>query len=297
MIFDWYIEHEYWFAATQLSLAMLGMGATLKLADFRDVIREPRAVMIGIGMQLLMVPLVTWLAIQTLNPVAGVLIGMALIAAIPGGTISNIFTFLARGNVPLSISITSVTTLACMLTTPIILAFLISDYMPVDFEMPKGQMAFEIGVFLLMPLVIGMLCYIWLPRQAESISKFGVRGSLFVIVLIIVGSSGAGRLDTEAFGDSNMLMITGYFVLLMMAGALVPLLARLSTKDTIAIEIEVAVRNTNLGLLIKASLFPAIAGQVDPVGDFVLFTLLLYGGLQILIGMLWVWIRRRRQSE
>ena len=181
-----------------------------------------------------------------------------------------------------------------MLTTPIILGVLIDDYMPADFEMPAAQIAVEIGVYLLLPLVVGMMCYRFLPQWAELISRIGVRGSMFVILLIVIGSGGAGRLDTAAFGGFNVMMIASFFVVLVLIGALTPALAGLKRRDTIAIEIEVAVRNTNLGLLIKASLFPAIAGQADPIGDFVLFTLLLYGALQIFIGLLWVWIRRRQ---
>jgi len=293
-IFDWYVQNEYWFAAVQLTLAMLGMGATLKLSDFRDVAREPKGVTIGVLVQIVAVPLVTLLLIQSVGLDVGVLIGIALIAAIPGGTVSNIYTYLAGGNIPLSISVTALTTLGCLLTTPIILGVLIEDYMPADFEMPAAQIAVEIGLYLLLPLMVGMMCYRFLPQWAERISRIGVRGSMFVILLIVIGSGGAGRLDTGAFGGFNVMMIAGFFVVLVLIGALTPALAGLKRSDTIAIEIEVAVRNTNLGLLIKASLFPAVAGQVDPVGDFVLFTLLLYGALQIFIGLLWVWIRRKQ---
>lgn len=91
-IFDWYVQNEYWFAAVQLTLAMLGMGATLKLSDFRDVAREPKGVTIGVLVQIVAVPLVTLLLIQSVGLDVGVLIGIALIAAIPGGTVSNIYT-------------------------------------------------------------------------------------------------------------------------------------------------------------------------------------------------------------
>jgi BASS family bile acid:Na+ symporter len=290
----WYLANEYWFAAIQLTLAMLGMGATLKVSDFKDVLREPKAVLVGLVVQLAAVPLMTWMLIQTVSLEAGVLVGLALIAAIPGGTVSNIYTYLARGNIPLSISITSITTLGCLLTTPIILGALIKEYMPADFEMPAAQIAVEIAAFLLLPLVVGMFCYHYFPKQAEHISKWGVRGSMLVIVGIVVGSASAGRLDTDAFGTANMLTIAVFFVGLIMVGAIPPVLAGLSRPDTVAIEVEVAVRNTNLGLLIKASLFPAVAGHIDPVGDFVLFTLLLYGAMQIFIGLLWAGWRRHQ---
>ena len=100
---------------------MLGMGATLTGKDFRDVLLEPRAVSFGTGIQLLLVPLTAFLFIQFPGVGTGVAVGIALIAAIPGGTTSNIFTYLARGNFALSICITAVTTLACLVSTPLIL--------------------------------------------------------------------------------------------------------------------------------------------------------------------------------
>jgi len=89
---------------------MVGMGATLTVNDFKDVLREPKAVFTGTLVQFLVPPLLAYGFITFLNMHIGVAIGLALIAAIPGGTTSNVFTLFAKGNVPLSISITGVTT-------------------------------------------------------------------------------------------------------------------------------------------------------------------------------------------
>ena len=126
MFAEFYVQYEYWFAAVQLVLAMLGMGATLTGRDFRDVVSEPRAVSLGTIIQIVIVPLSAYLFLRLLGIQDGVAVGLALIAAIPGGTVSNIFTFLARGNSALSISITALTTLACLVTTPLILSALIT---------------------------------------------------------------------------------------------------------------------------------------------------------------------------
>ena len=121
---DWYIEYEYWVAVVQLVLAMLGMGAGLRVSDFQKVVLKPKAVNVGLLMQLVIVPLTALLFILATDLPPGMIIGIAIIAAIPGGTSSNIFTFMARGNVPLSISITAFTSVACLVTTPLILDFL-----------------------------------------------------------------------------------------------------------------------------------------------------------------------------
>ena len=278
-----YVEYEYWFAVFQLVMAMFGMGATLSLRDFRDVVREPKSVSIGLAVQIVLVPLAAFVFLRALGVGDGVAIGLALIAAIPGGTTSNIFTFFARGNSALSISITGLTTLACLLTTPLILTLLISDSLPADFSMPTGQIVTEIGFTLLLPLGLGMLYLYLYPRTAVAVSKWCIRASLLGILLIVIGSIAAERLDLEVFGMGNVMLVVFFAVLLMTTGWLAPRLFGLSRADSTAIEFEVIVRNTNLGVLLKASLFPASAGATAQLGDSVLFTLLLYGGLQLAV--------------
>ena len=278
-----YVQYEYWFATFQLVMAMLGMGATLSLRDFGDILRAPRSVLLGLGVQLLVVPLIALIFLRSLGISGGLAIGIALIAAIPGGTTSNIFTFFARGNSALSISITGLTTLACLVTTPLILTLLISDSLPEDFSMPMGQIVVEIALTLLLPLALGMLYLYMYPGPAVAVSKWCIRASLFGILLIIIGSTSAGRLDVEAFGGNNMLLVVAFGLVLVAAGWLAGRLFRLPRPDSTAIEFEVIVRNTNLGVLLKASLFPASAAATAHLGDTVLFTLLFYGGLQLLI--------------
>ena len=279
-MFEFYLAQEYWFAAAQLSLAMLGMGATLTLKDFGAIVTTPRAFTVGMTLQLILVPLIAFLFIWMSGATTGVLIGLALLAAIPGGTVSNIFTYLGKGNIVLSIAITAITTLACLITTPIILNLLISQHMPADFVMPVGRIAFEITLFLLIPLIIGMVIYSKLPNHADKISKVGIYGSIFVILLIVIGSAGAGRLDLARFGIANVLVILTFALTLMCLSILIPRLSRVGAKDGTAIQIEVTVRNTNLGLLLTASLFP----PGEALGGTVLMTVLLYGAIMLILG-------------
>ncbi|MEL7196708.1 MAG: bile acid:sodium symporter [Pseudomonadota bacterium] len=280
-----YLQYEYWVAVFQLFTAMLGMGATLTLLDFREVLIEPKAVSIGTIIQLVMVPLVVAGFIAGFGLTAGIAVGLALVAAIPGGTVSNIFTFFARGNVALSITITAVTTLACLFTTPLILEVLITEYMPAEFVMPRARIMTEIALALLLPLALGMMVLRLAPGIAAVFSKWCVRVSLFGIVLIVVGSASSGRLDFAAFGATNVAITTVLIVVLMAASIAMTKALRLAKADQSAITIEVTVRNINLGVMLKASLFPATAAASDEIGDTVLFTLLLYGTLQLLLSL------------
>ena len=293
---EFYIRYEYWFAVFQLVMAMFGMGATLTARDFGEVLMEPKAVAVGAVIQLILVPALAYVFILSFGLAGGIVVGIAVLAAIPGGTASNMFTFFARGNTALSISITAITTLACLLTTPLILELMISRYMPADFVMPRGQIIGEIFWTLLLPLLAGMGVLRVLPRYAGHIAKWSIRASLLGIMAIVVFSLMAGRLDAAAFGLTNILLICALLLLLTTAGWLIPLLFGLSRPDATAIEMEVTVRNVNLGFLIKALLFPAALGQSDPVGDMLLFSLLLFGGLQLLVGAALIALRRRRAA-
>lgn len=282
-MFDFYVQHEYWFAATQLVLAMLGMGATLTVADFGRAFADPKGFSVGILLQVLGVPALAYLFILMISGNPGLSVGLAVCAAIPGGTVSNIFTYFSRGHIALSIALTAIATVACLITTPLVLGLLITEHMPADFEMPAARIATEIGLCLLLPLILGMLFLRALPARAPVFSRWCIRGSLFVILLIVVGALGAGRIDLQSFGLVSLGWVLAFAGLLAVASHVVPRLLGNSFRDVIAINIEITVRNTNLGLLIKASLFPAAVGVADPVGDHALFTILAYGGIMLMI--------------
>jgi BASS family bile acid:Na+ symporter len=292
-MFERYLAYEYHVAAAQLMFAMLGMGATLTLRDFLDVFREPRAFAAGMAAQLVAPPLIALLLAAVFQPPTGLALGFILMAAVPGGTMSNIVTWLARGNVPLSISLTAVTTLGCLAMTPVLLRRLLASRLPPDFAMPAGQVAFEIGVCLLLPLAAGMLLGGALPHRREAISTWSVGASFAAIGVIIVGSAGAGRIDAMSFGWQGPAMIALFAVALQQAAMLAGLLVGLSRRDLVAIGLELTIRNSNLALLIKASLFPVVAGVSDPVADGVLFTILLYGGIALPAALPLVWLGRR----
>jgi BASS family bile acid:Na+ symporter len=293
---NFYVNNEYWFAVFQLVLAMFGMGATLKLNDFKDIFLEPFPASVGIAVQLIAVPIIAFIFISLLKLPVGVAVGIVLIAAIPGGSSSNIFTHLAGGNVVLSISITVITTITCLLSIPYILGLLISPYMAESFVMPTAQIMKEITLNLLLPLLAGM-CFlqIW-PRYAQRLSVWCIRGSILGLLIIFFGSAIAGRIDVEKFGVDNIFLVTLFVVALVLTGWLIPKFLGLSRVDSVAIEMEVVVRNINLALMLKVSLFPLVLEGDNTLGDMVLFSLLLYGAIQMILGVLLIPLRSRPPS-
>ncbi len=294
-MFEAYPDYERLLASAQLALAMLGMGAVLAPRDFVGVVRSPRALGIGLALQLVAVPLLASFVGALLPLPAGIAAGLVLVASVPGGTMSNVFTYLGRGNIALSISLTAVTTVGSLLTTPALLRLFVGAHLPADFEMPTGRIALEIGAILLAPLAAGMLIGARLPEHRDAFSRWCIRASLAAILVMVVGAGGSGRLDPSAYGALTPIAIVGLAFVFQQAAYAACRLGGLDMRDRLAIAIEVTVRNTNLAILVKASLFPATATP-DPIGDGMFFVALLYGGAALLVAALPVALGRRQLS-
>jgi BASS family bile acid:Na+ symporter len=289
-----YAAFEHAVASLQLALAMLGMGALLTPGDFRGVAESPRGLAVGLLTQLSVVPLVASLLAWLLPIGPGLVAGLILVAAIPGGTMSNLLTYLGRGNVALSISLTAVTTVAALVTTPALLGLLAGAHLPAGFDMPVGRVAREISISLLVPLLLGMTAgRVW-PTHREAISRHAIRASLIAIGLLVVGAAGSGRIDPRSYGFWGIASLVLLAVAFGSAAWLASWAAGLRSHERLALVIEATLRNANLGVLVKASLFPAVAGQIDPIGDAMLFAVLLYGGLGLLTAVPPTWWHRRR---
>lgn len=291
-----YPQIEYLLAATQLTLAMAGMGMTLTVEDFLGVLKAPRAVVVGIFVQLILVPALAVLVGQVLPVPSPIGVGMILVAAMPGGAMSNIFTWLSKGNAALSISMTALSTLGCLVTTPIILRLLAGPYLPADFAMPVGHIIREILLYLLIPLGLGMLLRRRRVLLAHAFSPWLIRGSFVALTLILVGSLGTGRITLTSWGWQGPLALVSFCLATQYATLLVCWLARISPGDTAALVIEAVLRNSNLALLLKASLFPVVEGGDNSLADAVLFTVLYCGGTSISIIWPPLLLHRYRQT-
>ncbi len=293
-MFDFYLRNEFAFAAAQLALAMLGMGAKLALRDFVQVFRMPKSFIIGLTIQLLAVPALAIFVAHLLGVNAGVATGLILIAAVPGGTISNVVTYIGRGNIALSIALTAITSIACLVTTPAILQLLASQSLPADFVMPRERIAFEIALCLLAPLALGMILGAQLPTWRDLISTRAIQLSLFVILLMVIGAAGAGRVDPLQQGISAILAILLLALFSQITALAITTATGLPNEDRTAVAIEVTVRNANLAIMLKASIFPSVPGVADPFADGVLYIALMYGGLAMLVASPLVTYERRR---
>lgn len=256
-----------------LVFSMLGMGMTLSVRDFASVFKTPRAVLLGLGFQMLLVPLLA-LAFTTLTEMsAGWAVGLLLVSVVPGGAFSNLMTYFGRGNVPLSISLTVSATVMCVLTTPLILGVIASAHLPSDFHFPVLRIVTDIVLYLLTPLILGMVVH-RLYDKSEERSKIPIRIAVVFLVLITISSLGSGRIKVGEYGIIPPLLITSFGIAL---SIIIPLLTRAlgqPDRDTVAIGIEVVVRNVGVALLLFPFFFPGREEQ-----GHVLYTCLYYSGM------------------
>ena len=295
-MFDWYPDLEYHFAQVQLSLFMLGMGATLSFGDFTEVFRQPRSFLFALAGQLLVIP---WVAVA-LNTTGwwddGVAVGLILVAAMPGGAMSKFFTYFGRGNVALSISLTGVGTLATLFTVPVMINWLAARYIPVEFAMPVGWIMVDVGLFLVLPVVVGMLVGRRWPAQKLRFSKFCVRLGLAVVVVMIAGSLGSGRIRPGQHGWTVPFAIILFCVAGMQINMLPFRLRHWPRADRLSAGIEVTMRNMNLALLLKARMFPPSNDDAaNRLGEGVLFVVLFYAAAAMGAGLLLSFNHRRMQ--
>jgi BASS family bile acid:Na+ symporter len=293
-----YAAYEYPVASAQLFLAMLGMGALLTPQDFLLEVKRPRGLLVGFGFQWLLVPLIAY-ALGAILPIpAGIALGLIFVAAVPGGTLTNILTLFGRGNIALSIALTSITTVAALATTPLLLKLLASQHLPADFSMPVGRIARDITGTLIVPLLLGMLLKTRTTTwYAAQFSKWVIRLSLMLILVIVVGSAGSGRLSADTYGVMGIAALVIFALTIQGCAVLVCKVLRMSSGDALAINIEATFRNISLAIAVKATVFPAQPGVLDPIGDAVLFVALLYGGVSMFMTLVPVVSHRRKFSQ
>jgi BASS family bile acid:Na+ symporter len=280
LMFDWYPAAEYHFARTQLVLFTLGMGMTLSIADFIEIVRRPVSFASGLIGHILVIPFVAVLINAVGNFESGIAVGLILVAAMPGGALSKFFAYFGRANMALSLSLTGVSTLLSLVTVPVMLQFLAAKHID-NFTMPVDVIMVEFALCLLLPLIIGLVVgRVW-HRHRLLVSKICIRIGLIVVIVMVVGSLGSGRIRPSEYGWSVPIAIILFCVIGQQLNMLPFYFLNWPRRDRLAVGIEVTMRNMNLALLIKAELFR----EADELGNGVLFVILFYAAVAMAAGL------------
>ena len=247
-----------------LMLIMFGMGLTLTLPDFALVVRQPLPVLLGVVAQYVIMPLLGLGISLLLQLPPALAAGVILVGCAPGGTASNVVTYLAKGNVALSVTMTCVSTLLAPVFTPLLTLWLAGQYMPVD----AGAMALSIVQIVLIPVVLGLAARTFIPglvdRVIPALPWVSVLAITFVVTAVVAGSA-------EAIFSAGLLILLA--VVLHNAGGYLlgygaAKLFRLPVPSRRTMAVEVGMQNSGLAAGLAKTYFApeaALPGAVFSV--------------------------------
>jgi len=249
-----------------LAFIMFGIALDLSIDRFKSVLSTPKKLLAGLLSQLLLLPIFTVLLIHVFKPQPSVALGMILVAACPGGNISNFISSLSKANVELSISLTSVTSLLSLFFTPFNFSFYAQFYEPTrsimrEINLNWLEVVQAIGMIIVIPIIIGIFVKSKLPKLALRLSKPLELLSMLLFLLIVIG---ALMTNLEYFKQC----VAAVFVLVLLhnGGALsigytMGKLFGLPLNDRKSLAIETGIQNSGLGLLLIFSFFNGLGGM------------------------------------
>lgn len=249
-----------------LAVIMFGVALELTVKDFKQILKKPKSTVIGLVSQFFVLPLITFLMILLFEPHPSFALGMMMIAACPGGNISNFFSLLARANTALSVSLTAVATLLSIILTPFNFAFWASMYGPTNAILTEVHLelsqVFQIIILILgIPLILGMVLRHYKDELAQKISPYiKVFGIIFFAGFVVIAFS----MNFDNFLDYVHLVIILVFfhnALALMSGYGLGKIFKLPKKDRKSISIETGIQNSGLGLILIFNFFDGLGGM------------------------------------
>lgn len=238
-----------------LGIIMFGMGLTLSLDDFSEVVRRPLDVGIGVVSQFLFMPLLA-VALTKIIPMSPeVAAGVILVGCCPGGTSSNVMTYLGKGDVALSVACTSVTTLAAPFVTPFLVWFFASQFLPVD----AFAMFMSIVKMILLPLALGILAQKMIPGIVKSAVPVLPLVSVAGIVLIVAAVVAVSKNAIAASGLMIFLVVVLHNGIGYLLGFTAGKLTGMPLAKRKALAVEVGMQNSGLGAALANAHFSPLA--------------------------------------
>ncbi len=261
-------ESGLFFLNITLALIMFGVALDLKSENFKRVLLQPKAVVVGVVSQFILMPAMTFLLILLIKPSSSVAMGMILVAACPGGNISNFFSSLAKGNVELSVTLTGIADLAALVMTPLNFAFWAGLYsatssMVVPIEIDFWEMMQTMMLLLALPITVGMIFSWKFPLLTKKVIKPIKIISIIIFLGYIVG---ALSLNFEYFLRYIHLIALIVFIhnaLAILTGYFMGRIFKLGERNTKTIAIETGIQNSGLGLVLifNPDLFNGLGGM------------------------------------
>lgn len=262
-----------------LSLLMFDLGLTLRRADFVLVAKRPRAVIAGIIGQVVILPVIVWLLMLLLDLPHAIFVGMMLIACCPGGSSSNVFTGIARGDVALSVSLTALTSIITLFTLPLLMGAVV--------ELPVANLVMQNLVLVLLPIILGMLLLMYKPHAAAKIHKVVSRLAFPLLMLLAAVFFLANREEIIANFPILGPVVTMMVILAMGAGSLMAWIAGLNRREHKTLVIEVGMQNAAQAIALASS--PLVFNDKSMAIPAIVYALMMNVVLLIYVAMAKRW--------
>ncbi|MCF6222573.1 MAG: bile acid:sodium symporter family protein [Flavobacteriaceae bacterium] len=256
--------------ALSLIIIMFGMGLSLTINDFKRVVTYPKAVIVGLVCQILVLPLIGYLIATGLDLSPTIAIGIMLLSACPGGATSNLLTHLAKGDLALSVSLTAISSILSIITIPIIVQFALLEFLNESqvVTVDSITMITQLMVIVIIPVSIGMLIKSNFQQFAERMEKPVKKASAIIFILVIIGVIFSIKdVFFSYLGEAGLPSII-LNVSTMVIGFLLAMLFKLTRPQAISISIEAGVQNGTLAITLATialnnaeySIVPAVYG-------------------------------------
>ncbi len=273
-----------------LFIIMLGMGLSLEREDFRRVLAYPKAVAVGVLLQMVALPLLGLLVVQLFGMSGALAVGLMVLALSPGGVTSNMITFLARGDVALSVTLTAIVSLAAPFTLPLLLAPAMERMMGASqaVALPIGETIVQLLVITVVPILLGMFIRRAAPRVAAR-SEGAVK--VFSIVILAVIIAGIIKQNSDRILDFFAqvgLSTLALNVLAMLVGLVGARLAGLDRRQGITVGVEVGIQNGTTALLVTSTILADKVMSIAPA---------IYSLVMFATGGLFAFIMGRRRAD
>ncbi|TVV45431.1 bile acid:sodium symporter family protein [Thalassolituus sp. C2-1] len=239
-----------------LAMMMLVMGLSLRPVHFIAVAREPKLILLGLALQLLLLPALALMLVMMLSLPATLAIGLIILAACPGGATSNIISHLSGGDASLSVTLTALITLLAPLTLPLWvntqLHWLSLDQL--ELYLPWLPTLMPLLLVTVVPLLLGMVLAARYPQPVLRALPWFNRLSLLLFIILVIAMAVANSERLPQLWSQATLVCLGLCVLAMAATALISRLLRLSERHTLTLMIEVGIQNAGTAMLISATI-------------------------------------------
>ena len=238
-----------------LGIVMFGMGLTITVADFKEVLTRPKDVAIGVVGQFLIMPSLAFLLVKIFNLAPEIAIGVILVGCCPGGTSSNVMTFLSKGDVALSVTITSITTLLAPIVTPALIYLLASEYI----DVAPSALFMSIVKVIIIPITLGFIVQKLFNKQAKASVKVMPLVSVVAIVAIVTAVVAGNQQKIAETGLIIFAVVILHNTLGYLIGYLFGKMFGMNLAKKKAVAIEVGMQNSGLGATLAIAHFSPLA--------------------------------------